>query len=365
MPSFLDLSLYRRIGPAQAVSLVAALATAAAVVLACGWSLTPHEGVNTVQRRMRHLTLFGKTHEDVRIVILGNSLPMEAVRAPDLTVATVNLAMGGADYVQQEGILEGALQRYPRLSVVVLGIDELPMLNGNHGREKYTWAAFGLGHPVDARLTTELDERLALSIAAPLVTRPLVQGPKWEARSLIRGVIPLKQQQDPDRAVRSTKAGRPLNTPPPPRWKPHEGAGKMNAYDRGFRNSTTRNQHLPENRAALQRLARTLGERGIRLALIQPPTVSTFHTARPTWMQLIREEAAETAVTAWARGWERGMGTTPPPVVRFDDEAATGLKGSDFHDPNHLSNLGAERYTARIAERWAGLVERVDGPKSR
>ncbi len=357
MPAVLDLSLYQRLTARSVASAVGACALAVGIVLVCGSLVRPDDGPDTLHRRMRHVTAAGLGDRSVAAIVLGNSLPAMGVRAQDLPGPTVNLALGGADYALLEGVFDAASRRFTNLRVVFLQLDELPVLNGSHDDPRYLRKAQGLGSSVVGARGLGPEERWSLLLESIPTLRNLLGGRKWESRLLLAGKAPrtgVPPSGDTDRFRSWVQA--PVHRFGNGSWQPGEGAEKMAQYGRNLDRPRARDRDRPHNVAALRRMARTTGSLGARLVLLRPPTTRSFHDARPAWLRGVKDEAERAARAAYAEGWSRERDTPPPPVLLFDDEAAPGFPDADFHDPNHLVDAAAQRYTASLGARWPAVL---------
>ena len=95
----------------------------------------PELGEGGVHRRIAAIEKHGWSSADVELLFLGDSTVGASVDATRLTIPSINLAMGGADYEVMDLILDAALNQFPRVSVLVIQMDSLPMLIDNLGLE--------------------------------------------------------------------------------------------------------------------------------------------------------------------------------------------------------------------------------------
>jgi len=367
-----DLSLWKRLRGKDYLWGVLVVASAASVYFAAPNFLGEDTGRNSVKRRARHLEPQELTEQDVKILFTGNSLVAESVVASRIRIPSVNLAMGGADYAIQWSIIESALERFPNLDTLVIGLGELPLLNKNYTNEKYAYPAFTLGATWRGVRGAGIEERLSFAAGQMLWTRPIHFGPKVDAKFLLKRfervvekTVPVLEAPralmtsvlsvDPRLGVDSLGrmvcassffggdsegrlwAGFPLINLASV-YRPEDGEKKMGQYRRAFRHERSLAIDFEENTRCLYLMIEAANARGIDVVFVRPPCAPEFVAARPVeWLGLIEQVHARC---------EELVGEEIP---FWNDEASEEYALDEhFEDPNHLNGVGAKIYTASL-----------------
>lgn len=249
------------------------------------------------------IVFVGTSHTANGIVPVASGPPVGVVSFPGLDHQLANAVMA-----QHE-------DRWPRLSVAVLEVDEFTLFTDMTRTDREA--------PLE--LLARLD--LAIGDLPPAADRGLA----WRSRMWLAG----KGTSVLDPSLRFT-ARRLFFTAPPVREQraltAAAGVARV-AYLRGIAVG-----RIADNIDALVRLSRRLTGRGVHIVLMSYPQHYYYRAARPPEWNVIIDQATRTV-----------MGAVPD-VERWDYRTDSAFVDGDFANVDHLSAAGAEKLSTRVVQ---------------
>lgn len=280
---------------------------------------------------------------DAEVLVLGNS-QLLGVIGESTADRVHNAAVAGSDYSIQYAILKGLVARMPRLKLLVIGFDNIPLrtpaisnMNGDF-RKVVVQGVQWMDIP-----EISLGEKLQYLFRHNRLLEPLVFGPKLDL-DRIESLLTSANTGSTTEIAETDFEFLPAEAVRPGfEYSPSEGREKMQSY---FSNLET-NSHLDANRRAFMEIVRLCHVHDIRVILVITPTTQQFRNARSAqWNQ-------ELSRIYWES--EAKYPETAMPV--WDINESETYPVSLFMDPNHLTSAGLQRYNRELD---AVLIEQLD-----
>ncbi len=309
---------------AHAWHVLLALGAAAIIAFASNW--IPYAP------RSEHRTKDLSRLADAQVMVLGNS-QIAGVDERAIVFPAISFAQGGTGIRAHNALLHEMAPRMPKLRVVLLGFDNIPLRVRDIEERKTDFrdlAALGIPwYEVPARWRDRV--RFCVRSSPPL--RNIFYGDRPALQNLLRWPIFSK-------AEAATVAGAANAAPAedsvftPKRGyilAPVQGQSKMTSYLRALQDEATYRKGL----AAFFDILTYCAEHRLRVVLVRTPTTPAFSGNRSAvW------DAELIAVLNKARGMFPEL---PLPV--WDAERALGVPLEQFNDPNHLNHDGLAVFT--------------------
>lgn len=278
-----------------------------------------------------------------QILVLGNS-QLRAIRPEVLAFPAADLAIGGSDYAIQDALLASIAPEMPKLKVVVVGLDNIPLLTPAMKKRRGDFTELmDLGMDWWRLPDLSLGRRLGCGFRNIPLFRPLFASRKLDVEQI--GKLARRSAQPPP--VETSQRLLPTQVHPGFEFAPVDGERKMERYVQ-----TLREEHnLANNWRHYLNILKYCAGHGLKLALVRTPTTSEFWRARPrAW----DEQAAEMISQANA--------ILPANQIRlWDLERNASFEVDSFRDPNHLSPEGAVRLTQLCNEFLTGFIVEPQG----
>ncbi|HEY0019294.1 MAG TPA: hypothetical protein VGC13_23535 [Longimicrobium sp.] len=330
-------------GMMRRLGLGAAFCAGAVLCMAAAYALS--EAVDPVFPEMRaKIAMFRQRSPSLQAVSVGNS-HTRALDFGALGVEGMHLYEGGQDVFEAAYLAQYAVERAPRLRYV--------LMTTSYGLERLDHAAMtsedlsGIRRRTYARTAIPrfIPGDGALWLSA--VFSPISRSDHWSGVALR-----LLRPGHPREPVRLTRDGRAQEPPPPPfvpdpaaRDRPPRPTGHPAGADESVVNDPT----TPARAVArLEKLARSLEARGIRMVLYTPP----YHETYPRYMTR-RAPATRQALAPLLKHsnvvW-----------MDFGQDPAFIRRVELFRDSDHMNPEGARVFSAHLRRCLAALPAQGD-----
>ncbi len=270
----------------------------------------------------------------VRVLFLGSSHVDGGITPARMPVPAARITHAGAEIDLLARAYLSHRDRWPRLQVVLIEVDEVTLLGDRAWNHRFDLTPLAGDLDLDPWELPRKDDPIPRAV--------------WIVRNLLRGrgLAGL----DPSRRFTLANLERRLQ-PTPDEWiqdrSPPPAPARTSTLSRSL--SERGVEYLRQtaadprfNVAALIELTRALRARGIDVILLTLPDHRFYRAVRPEAWQRLVESTVESVRAAAGE-----------PIPHWDYRADDRFSDDDFNNATHLDPRGAARFTDLIAERLA------------
>lgn len=273
---------------------------------------------------------------EAEILVLGNSQLM-AIREDRLPFPMKNYALGGTGYRTHEAFLRHLAPKMPKLRVLILGFDNIPLRNPDieqRGGDFRHLVAYGLPW---RDIPATLQQRIEFAAGSWGPFAVFTQRKKFDAGEWLKRYLtpPVDAAIDDGTSAAHNSIYRPQGAYS---FSVTDGGRKMRMYDLTMRNDDA----LAASRKAFFDIFRYCSKHDIQVVLLRTPTTPAFWGTRTrnwnaellTLLDEARDRVPETRAVVWDA-----------------EQGAVDTHLEDYFDPNHLRPHGAVKLEAFLFSR--------------